>query len=390
MFMWLFGMRATELENHELAALPSITDGWDFLTGMDAWATDHLVFRPDAIAAADWISRTFFGEPAPFDQGPATPAGPLPGSPDEEPTTEPDNPNNEPDAAGYRRVIEGEDGWLYFGQDVVAKCLPERPIAETAAQLAKLRDVVEASGREFMLVAVPDKSTMVPEHLPDRYAGKDCAKAVSPVLWRELATVAKAIDMRPPLQAVADRIGRPTYFPLDTHWTNEGALELVRQLAERLDPGVTDDWRIESRGTRSSPADLPRLIGREGENRMRSYRLYPDGETNRTARAVNDLREPVHRTSRPIDGMIDRPTLLLGDSFSLPVSAYLPAAFSDVTQLYYSTIDPDPGLVARTMAANEVVVVQIVERNIARGAISLLDDSFIDLVRQELQKRPIR
>jgi hypothetical protein len=389
-FMWLVGMRPTELENHELAAFPSPADGWGFLTGMDGWATDNLVFRSDAIVAAGWVSRTFFGEPAPFDQGNSGPAGPLPGSPDEKPSSEPDNPENEPDAAGYRRVIEGEDGWLYFGQDVIAKCVPQRPVEETGAQLAKLRAAVESSGREFLLVAVPDKSTMVPEHLPDDYAGKDCARKASSPLWRELSTVAKAIDMRPPLQAAAEQLGRPTYFPLDSHWTNEGALELVRQVAERLDRGVTDDWKVSQRGRRGSTADLPPLIGRDGDNEGRSYRLYPDGKTDRTAGAVNDLREPVHRTSEPLDGMVESPTLLLGDSFSLPVSAFLPAAFSDVTQLYYSTVDSDPGLVARTMADNDVVVVEIVERNIARGALGLLDDSFIDLVRQELRKRPIR
>jgi alginate O-acetyltransferase complex protein AlgJ len=389
-FMWLFGMRPTELENHELAAFPSISDGWGFLTGMEPWMTDNLVFRTEAIDAADWVSRTFFGEPAPFDQSNTTPSGPLPGSPNEKATPQPNNPNNEPNAAGYRRVIEGEDRWMYLGQDVTAKCQPTRPVEETVAQLATLRDIVASSGRKFMLVAVPDKSTMVPEHLPDSYAGKDCAREASPELWRQLATVAKAIDMRPPLEAAAEVLGRPTYFPLDSHWTNEGALEMVRQIAERVEPGVTASWKVTKRDQTSFPADLPPLIGQQGENTSTRYRLLPDGKTDRVARAASDLRTPLHRTTRPLDGMVDRPTLVLGDSFTLPVSAYLPAAFSDVTQLYYSTVDTDPGLVARTMADNEVVVVEIVERNIARGALGLIDDSFLDLVRQEMQKRPIR
>lgn len=389
-FMWLFGMRPTELENHQLAALPSITDGWGFLTGMEPWSTDNLVFRNEAIHAVEWVSRTFFGEPAPFDQSNSTPSGPLPGSPDEKPRPQQDNPNNEPNAAGYRRVIEGDDGWMYFGQDVTSKCQPERPVEETVAKLAQLRDIVTASGRKFMLVAVPDKSTMVPEHLPASYAGKDCAHEATPVLWRQLATVAKAIDMRAPLEAAAEKLGRPTYFPLDTHWTNEGALEMIRQIAERVEPGVTADWKITKTSQTSFPADLPPLIGQQGQNTSTKYRIYPDGRTDRTAKAVADLRSPLHRTSKALDGMVDRPTLLLGDSFTLPVSAYLPAAFSDVTQLYYSTVDSDPGLVARTMADNEVVVVEIVERNIARGALGMVDDSFLDLVRQEMQKRPIR
>ncbi len=196
--------------------------------------------------------------------------------------------------------------------------------------------------------------------------------------------------MRPPLQAAEEKLGRPTYFPQDSHWTNEGALEMVRQMAERVEPGVTDDWKIVKKGQQHSTADLPPLVGRSGENNGSAYRFYPDGKHDRTAGSLGDLRKPVHRTSRPLDGMVDRPTLLLGDSFSLPVSAFLPAAFSDSTQLYYSTAEPDPGLVARTMSDNEVVIVEIVERNIARGALSIFTDAFLDLVRQELQKHPIR
>ncbi|HEX2130616.1 MAG TPA: hypothetical protein VHH15_03585 [Actinophytocola sp.] len=388
--MFVFGMRPAELENHELASFPSLSDGWGFLTGMDGWATDNLVFRADAIQTADWVSRTFFGEPAPFDQGPTAPGGPLPGSPDEAPGTETDNPANEPDAAGYPRVIEGDDGWLYFGQDVISKCRPERPIDETARQLAKLRDIVESSGREFVLVAVPDKSTMVPERLPDSYAGKDCAEEATPVLWNRLTTVSGAMDLRGPLAEESERRGYPLYFPLDSHYMSEGAQVLVREVAERLEPGISDSWEFYERGERSGRADLPPLIGQDGENTGMTYGIRPDGETDRTEGILSDLREPVRRTSEPLEGMVNRPTLLLGDSFSLPASVYLPGAFSDVTQLYYSTANSDADLVARTMADNEVVIVEIVERNLAEGALSLLDERFLDVLSQEMQNRPIR
>lgn len=386
--MWLFGMRPTELENHELASFPNPLSGWGFLTGMDVWATDNLVFRADAIQAADWVSRTFFGESAPFDQGNTTPSGPLPGSPEEPPR--PGAPAEEdPDTAGYRRVIEGKDGWLFLGQDVIGKCQPEQPVDTTVQRLAELRSAVEASGRKFMLVAVPDKTTMNPEFLPDRYPGQSCVRSATPQLWRELVRVAKAIDMRPPLYAASELLDRPIYHPLDSHWTSEGALEMVRQLAERIEPGVSEDWRIDRQGTHTAPADLPPLIGRDGDNKATSYRLLPDGRTDRTGRSV-DPREPVHRTSEPLDGMVDRSTVVLGDSFMLPTSAFLPAAFSDITQVFYSTIAGDAGLVVDAMADNEVVVVEIVERNVARGHVELFDPAFIELVRQELQKRPIR
>ncbi|MCT2586585.1 hypothetical protein JT362_26025 [Actinophytocola sp. S1-96] len=387
--MWIGGMRPVELENHELTGFPSVFDGWGFLTGMDPWATDNLVFRAQAIDAAGWVSETFFGEPAPFDQGTSAPTGPLPGGPGG-PSSEPDNPNNEPNAAGYRRVIEGEDGWLYLGEDVTGKCQSGQSFGETAQRIGQLRDAVEASGRTFVMVAVPDKWTMVPENLPDSYAGKKCAEEATPKLWSAVSSVDGVLDMRDPLRNVAEQFDRPPYYSLDSHWTNEGALEMVRQLAERLEPDITESWEIRERGEVTVHADLPPLIGREGDNRAITYELAADGESFENAGVLPDLRAPVRRTPRPTTGMVHRPTLVLGDSFTLPVSAYLPAAFSDVTQLYYTTVDDDAGMVARTMAANEVVVLQIVERAIARGNLGVLSEEFIATVRQELQKRPIR
>lgn len=396
-FMWLFGMRPVELENHALKGFPSLLGGWSFFTDMDPWASDNLVFKAEAIRSADWASRTFFGEPPPFDQGGPKPAGPLPGSPGSPGagggsggSTDPGDPGADTGSAGYRRVIEGDDGWLYLGQDIVDKCEPRAPIDRTIREIAKLREAVEESGRTFIMVAVPDKTTMVPENLPDDYPGKDCAREATPGLWRELTTVAHAVDMRPSLQAAANTVKHPVYFPLDSHWTSEGALMMVRQLAEHTSPGVTASWRFDPTGEQVADADLPPLIGQTGQNRGLGYEFKPDGETNRTGSHLKDPRQPERRTSEPIEGMVDKRTLVLGDSFMLPASPYLPAAFADVTQLYYTTAEGDPGLVARTMADNDVVVLEMVERNIARGDIPLLDDKFVNLLRKELRKHPIR
>lgn len=390
--MWVFGMRPAELENHKLAAFPSPLDGWGLMTGMDDWATDNLVFREEAIATADWVSRAVFGEPAPFDQGGTPPAGPLAGSPDSRGETRPDNtiPGAEDESAGYRRVIEGSRGWMYLGLDVSNKCQPQQPIDESVRQLAALRDAVESSGRKFMLVVVPDKTTMVPDYLPDTYPGKKCAHEASPELWRQLALQTRAIDMRVPLQAATDVLDRPLYFPLDSHWTDEGALTMVRQVADRLDTGVSESWKLRRAGVSTAEADLPRLIGQHGENHATNYRLLPDGRTDRTGKHLDDPRKPVHRTSKPIKGMVRQPTLLLGDSFMLPSSAYMSAAFADITQMYYDTTEANPGAVVSSMADNEVVVLEMVERNIALGTPAMFSQAFVDQVRQELQKRPIR
>lgn len=390
--MWLGGMRPTEIENHKLAGFPSIGSGWGLFTGMDEWSTDNLVFREGAIEATDWISRTFFGEAAPFDQGGGGGTGPLPGSPAQDPVNPgpADGGDDKPAEAGFRQVVEGSDGWLYFGTDALAKCYPDEPLDETMAQFAKLRSMVEASGREFVLVAVPDKTTMAPEHLPSSYPGKDCADPVTPDLWRKASRIAGAMDIRPRLDAAADRWRKPVYYPQDTHWTHEGAIEMVGAVAEDVKPGVADRWRVQARETYSAPADLPPLIGKEGENRATSYRLRPNGRTDRTQAGSSELLIPLRHKADPVPGQVIAPTAVLGDSFLVAASRYLPAAFADVTLQYYFAAGKDPDQVIRTIGDAEVVVLQVVERNIAAGSVEVLDQGFLDKLGAELAKRPVR
>src|ERR1700754_2012621 len=66
--------------------------------------------------------------------------------------------------AGFPRVIEGSKGWLYLGYDMLGACLPEQPLDDVIGSLKRLRDAVESSGRKFVLIVAPDKSTMVPEN----------------------------------------------------------------------------------------------------------------------------------------------------------------------------------------------------------------------------------
>jgi alginate O-acetyltransferase complex protein AlgJ len=392
--MWVVGMRADEIENHKLAGFPGLGQGWGAFTGLDEWATDNLVFRAGAVQATDWISRTFFGEAAPFDQG-GEPTGPLPGSPTQHDPVNPgpsapgeDQPNGSD--AGFRRVVEGTDNWLYFGTDARAKCHPQQPLDQTVTQLVKLRSVVESSGRQFVLVVVPDKTTMVPEHLPASYPGKDCADPVTPDLWRTVVQVAGAMDIRPRLSAAADKLGRPVYYPQDTHWTHEGAIEMVGALADDVKPGVTKRWRLQAKERYSADADLPPLIGKTGKNNATSYWLRPNGKADRTEPGESDLLAPLHHESTPLQGQVFAKTLVLGDSFLVAASRYLPAAFADVTMQYYVTAGEKPDQVIRTMGDAEIVVVEIVERNLAAGTPEILTKSFIDKLGVELAKRPVR
>lgn len=383
--LWVVGLRPTEIENHKLASFPSITDGWGMFTKLPQWAIDQLVFRGAAIDAADGISRGIFGEPPPFGTEQHQ-TGPLPG-------TTPSGPQNDESpevAAGFRRVIEGDDGWLYLGDDVRGKCHPRKPLGRTIAALNKLRKAVEDSGRRFVLIVAPDKTTMVPEHLPERYAGKECAERFTRTLWPKLIDEAKAVDIRPLLEKAEQNVGRPVYYPNDTHWTDEGSVAMTMTLVENLQPGLTQNWQVVPGGMYSSSADLPKMIGRSGTKTSVRYAVMPDGQTNRTTLLALDIDRPVRRQLPPVPGSISEPTLVFGDSFTKAASGYLTAGFSDVTMLSYSTANDDLDATIEAFVRSEIVVVEIVERALAAGTAGFLYDGFIDRLAPKLAEQPVR
>lgn len=389
--MWVFGARPGEIENHKLAGFPSIADGWSFFTDLPAWATDQLVFRAGAIDAADAISRSLFGEPAPFGQG-SRDTGPIPGTPQEMPGSERDSRTSDSPGSevGYQRVIEGEDGWLYYGADVEAKCSPVRPLAETLDRLDRLRKAVESSGRRFVLVIAPDKTTMVPEHLPPSYAGKDCSEPATRTFWDTVDTQPGFVDLRPALDRAAKQLGKPAYYPNDTHWTDEGAVMLTREIAEAIEPGVTRQWQSRGIGWITGTADLPTMLGRTEDKMTIRYVLEPDGKTDRTKPPLLDYDRPVHYTAPSGEGTVDAPTLVVGDSFTAASSRYLPAGFSDLTILGYPRMGEHEQTTLDAFVDAEVVVVQVVERSVASGNLPLVDEGFIDRVAQAMAREPVR
>lgn len=392
MFSFLLGARPAVFENRQLADAPNPEDGWGLITGLPAWAADRLPFRDVTVRVVDGMSRGVFGEPSPLgvplDRGQLPPGGPAsPVGPAIPP--EPFAPSSNANPGVFPLVVVGEQGWLYFGVDVEAKCAPSRPLGETVDAVNRLRGAVEASGRRFVLVVAPDKSTVESEFLPPDYPGRDCAQAGTREFWAQVTGRAGAVDLRGPLEELSSR-AEPVYHPLDTHWTDRGALLLTTVLAERIAPGSTITWTIASGGIVQSQADLPRLIGRSGVNSFEQYSLAPSGDQDRTGPHVTDFRQPVFIGSREVPGVVSEPVALLADSYSQSAARYLQAGFADVALISYETIAGDPARLGDIIAERSVVVLEVVERNLAAGAVPMLESGALDAISAELAARPLR
>lgn len=378
----VLGARPTEFENRRLAELPSPAQGWGFWQDMSPWATDHLAFRQSAVQATDFISRNVFGEPPQFD-GRQNRSGPVGIDPDRESHNVVVPP-----------VLEGKNGWLYLGDDVITRCNQTTSLDVTMTQLRRLRDGVESSGRQFVVVIAPDKTTMVPQHLPQSFPGKECTEKVTAELWRRVTEGEFIHDLRPALRDWAAELGKPVYPPLDAHWSDEGGVVMTKAIADAVDPAASASWRITPAKPWRVPADLPPLMGRSGEITGRYYALRPDGVANQAhPKAVNFTRfsAPLHLTSALGTGTIDTKVGLLGDSFTIRALPYLGAAFSDITITHAGRFDKKPAeAVAESLVTQEVIAVELVERTVAAGNNVLLKPAVVDTITSELARYPLR
>jgi alginate O-acetyltransferase complex protein AlgJ len=386
LLLLILGVRPEAIENRRLASFPSPADGFGFFTGMNQWATDSLPLRANAVRVEDWISRNLFAEPPPLGQKQPD-RGPIQG-----PVSVPDVGPRDSDqpAQGFPKVIEGKDGWYYLGYDIQGACRPDLPLPDVIAALRRLRTIVEKSGRKFVFVVAPDKSSMVPEHLPDKYAGASCARAATAALWQRLVGEAGVIDIRPLLAAASARTGESLYTPVDSHWNYTAGLVMTTTIAETVQPGVTSTWRVSPADQLTRAGDLPPLIDRHGEYTVRYYDLAPDGSTVRSRLIDDTLRQPVD-LSQPVNpGVVSQTLAVMADSFTERALPYLAGGFSNVTIMHNDTVRASPHEVAKVLAAKDVVVFEAIQRSLAGGTNALLSKDVLDAIDAELSHQPRR
>lgn len=379
---FVLGVRPLAFENHRLASFPSLAAGWGFFTGLTGWATDNLPLRDLGVYAEAGISQGVFREPPAYSrtdrQAAGSPLGPMDFSPQGAVSND------------YSQVIEGTNGWLYYSQDMIDKCTPGQPLATTISDLRQLRSVIEGSGRSLVLVVVPDKTTVVPQYLPEDYPNKACAQAAAGPFWQAVTTQAGAIDLRAGLESLASVEHRPVYYPQDTHWTDLGALYMVRSVVDHLAPGATARWRSVPDGTGTAPSDLPSMIGGTGSNHVIRYSLAPDGGTvDRAGPYADSLDRPLHFTTSPTAGMVTEPLAVLGDSFLGSAYRYLQGAFTSGTAIGYQQLDTDPAQVYSVVAGGRVVLVEVVERNLASGTAQFLQPQVVAGLKTYLASHPV-
>ena len=277
------------------------------------------------------------------------------------------------------KVLIGRDGWLYFlGEDGRAidrdwrgvvpydRDVPQR----VAAEFRRRHDWLAQRGIGYVVMVVPDKATIYPEHLPRWVRQVDPSTRLDRLYAAlEAHPEMTVLDLRPAL--VAAKARQRIYFRTDSHWNYAGASVaydvLMAALAARW-PGfaaVPAEVPAFVPGQDTTSGDLAQMLGLPG--RFVEDDVAPLGKVLANAPARCARRAPV---AAPDPGGIERevyecarpgPTaLLLRDSMGIALVPPLAENFSRLVVL--STRRLDPAVVAAERP--DVVIEELVERTL--------------------------
>ncbi len=213
--------------------------------------------------------------------------------------------------SGGDQVRVGRDGWLFLTEELRFYPDAKNNLAARADLLGAASSALERDGVKLVIVLVPDKARIYPEHLigglPDynRTRYQDALSALQ-------ARGVNVVDLLKPLTLAAAK--DEVYYRTDTHWNQNGAqvaAEAIATEVHRLNVDLdTTAFTTEKNGAETErPGDLIRMMGLEDVPNF--LRPLPDRERLLTTRQTSV------DNSGGLFGDASVPVVLTGTSYSL-------------------------------------------------------------------------
>lgn len=249
-------------------------------------------------------------------------------------------------------VVLGEDGWLYYADTLDdymgVSAMSIRDLFRAAHTLALAREYVESRGARFLFTIAPNKNSLYPEHMPQKYPA-----AQQQGNRERLALLLE--DQGVPycdLSAVLSRETTPVYYKTDSHWDGYGSALSCDALVEAL--GGSGGLSSEDFTLENHRGDLYEM-------------LYPAGEKMEQGRvsAREQVFSYVGNFHAPDDLIIHTESsgdmgglLMFRDSFGNLLHADLAGFFSNAA--FIRSAAPRLDL----LDGEDTVIFEIVERNL--------------------------
>lgn len=267
-------------------------------------------------------------------------------------------------------VTLGKDGWLYLGSpysqkypDLIGlsnKTMPKPKPDAYIQQKAGFKNYLSSQGIKYIFVIAPDKPTIYPEYLPERYQQYQRKRSLfSENVSNQLSKVLEEsfIYLRDPLLNAKESFKpHQLYFRWDTHWNSIGAKVAEAFIATRIAsmfPNLnvdSDRFTPELKSRNSSLGDLASYAG--------ATFLLEDALALSTCHTSKIGKEGILCINKTLPLKI----LLLRDSFSDSLKPYLSRRYEEVMLVSERpNLARLKDLVAKTNP--DLVIEEIVERH---------------------------
>jgi len=222
-------------------------------------------------------------------------------------------------------VLRGLEGWLFvgpelrhlglgrfWGADAVEVSRATKPEwADPLPAILDFKAQLDAAGIEFLLVPVPAKAAVYPDHVPGLDgAGSSLRRDPADAAFYEVlrGEGVEVIDLLPELRRVRQADDRPVYCRQDSHWAGPAIERTASLLAARI-------------RSRSWFASVPT---RRFESERRSVeitgdllRMLDDPSMPKETLSLEFVGQRSEAGLEPVEPWRESPVLLLGDSHGL-------------------------------------------------------------------------
>lgn len=324
---YLCGYQAENRENRPLARAAELVgrDGLNlsFPADFDDWWEDHFGLREEMVTAFHGLTMAVTGDTL------------------------------------NKKVVVGKDNFLFYAETMEnylgLNLMTEGEIARAAAVLRLVGEYAQSTGATFTFAAAPNKNTLYPEYMPERYrpTGEESNRAR---LYEALAKQGvTTIDFAGLL--AAHKAEGLLYYRQDTHWNERGALLAYRAMMEKIAAGEAYNAYENAVATEKTGyvGDLHNFVlpAAAGDLADPYYGLTLDYRVDEGARPERDVS---FGTSVPINNVR---LLLFRDSFG---QALIPLLSANVGRAVYS--QEFPYNMTFTDESFTAVMIELVERNI--------------------------
>ncbi len=278
-------------------------------------------------------------------------------------TPPPPLPAVSPNAA----VVIGLDSWLYLAETLDQTCNAATVYDRLIVEIENTREVVEASGRDFVYTVPPNKATIYPDTVPAGTWAASCADENSAALYSALNAAGHPdyADLLVPFQAATEQL----YYKHDTHWNVNGTVFGSELISDWVATGVWDQADLVA----SSASRAGDLAGLVGVNWIIDYEeltpTFAGVTTTDTVESETIAGRPlVSYTGTPGMGLSAQPTAIIHDSMGLFFRNKLGPLFEQAA-FVPNFSHPITDAARPFVVDSEQIVLEVVERNVLRDFI---------------------